>query len=144
MKKGDGPVLEPGMIPTKFKRYIVKEEKKLNELSPEAKVVAAITKCLAIQGTKDGSNYYVAGDRLYCPDINVTSGRATGKSTDQRSSYAASGRFKIGKFVQDALSFGVMAFRLRFRDSEDEMGLPDLTIEEADMNELPRSTPLAS
>lgn len=49
--------------------------------------------------------------------------------------HRASGRFTIGK-IGENLTRGVMEFDIKFRDSKDEMGLPDLVIESAKMEEL--------
>lgn len=129
-----------GMIPTRFKRHIVKSEMKLNDLSPEEKVVAVLTKCLAIQGSKDNANYYVSGKEMYCPEVLVT---GSGKNVHgPTASYSASGRFKAGKAEGDHLRYAVMEFSVRFRDGLDELGLPDLAIEEVTINELPKGSPL--
>lgn len=128
---------DPELIPTRFKQFVHRKGKKrgnLNTLSKEAKVIAALTIALAIQGKRDKKNYYVAGDTIWCPEITET-----GKTGN--CSYKATGRFKIGK-VGESLTFGIMQFSIKFRDSKDEMGLPDLTIEEASIHELNKATPL--
>lgn len=143
VKRGqDNSRLEEGMIPARFRQFVLKKERRLNNLSPEAKVVAALTKCLAMQGQSDGKNYYVAGDQIYCPIVDVTEGSPKKPGGMILNSYSAQGRFKIGKSHGDRLGYGIMEFRLKFRDGEDEMGLPDIVIEEADMSELPRNAPL--
>lgn len=131
-----------GMIPTKFKQTIDRKKRRLRDISPEAKVVAALTKCLAVQSKKDKINYYVAGEELYCPDVRVTEGGPTKRGKPPQRSYAAKGRFKMGRASDDGASFTTIQFDIRFRDSADKMGLPDLTIESADMTELGRGTPL--
>lgn len=143
-KKGD-KVTDPEIIKTKFKRYVEKKGKRrgtLNELTSEAKVSAAITKALAIQSGTDKANYYVASDELWCPKLEVTPGTMDPKTRRRMGSYKAQGRFKLGKLFGDDLSTSMIDFRITFRDSSDEMGLPDLVIEEATMNELPKGTPL--
>ena len=138
----NGPQLEAGMIPTRFKQYVVKKERKLNKLNASAKVVAAITKCLAMQGSGDKKNYYIAGDQMYCPEITETEGAPKKVGGEPQKSYSARGRFKIGKIDGDKLRYSVMEFDLQFRDGENEMGLPDIIIEKADMKELPRNATL--
>ena len=133
---------DDGMIPTKFKQIIDKRTKRIRDVSPQAKVVAALTKCLSVQTRSDKINYYVAGDTLYCPNIKVAEGGPTKKGEIPQRSYAAKGRFKMGRATDNGASFVVIQFDVRFRDSVDEMGLPDLTIESADMKELKRGTPL--
>lgn len=137
IKKGDEQTAEPGMLPTRFKQYVHRKGKrrgKLNKLTPEAKVIAALSKALAIQGKRDKMNYYVDGDKIWCPDITTT-------GEDGKQSIKAKGRFRIGK-VGEGLTFGMMSFNIQFRDSKDEMGLPDLVIESASMTELAKNTPL--
>lgn len=142
-KRSDDKKPANGMIPTKFKQIINKKTRTLRDISPEAKVVAALTKCLAVQtGSDKDMNYYVAGDSLYCPTVNVTSGGPTEKGKTPQRSYAAKGRFKMGRASTNGASFVVIQFDIRFRDSIDTMGLPDLTIESVEMNELKRGTPL--
>jgi hypothetical protein len=140
-KKGD-KLKDPEMIKAKFKRYVDKKKKALNELSSEAKVVAAITKALAMQGEGDKANYYIASEELWCPRLEVTPGNINSKTKQRLNSYRARGRFKVGKLINEELSMGVIDFNISFRDSEDEMGLPDLVIEEASMDELSKSTPV--
>lgn len=145
VKRGTpGPTMQPGMIPSKFRQFVVKKEKRLNNLTPEAKVVAALTKCLSIQGGKDKMSYYVSGDSIFCPEITMTEGAPKKPGGPPQNSYSARGRFKIGKSNGSNLTTGVMEFRIKFRDGQDSMGLPDIVIEEADMNELPRSAPLSA
>lgn len=133
--KGDDKIGDPNEIPTRFKRYVHRKGKrkgKLNQLTPRAKVIAALTKALAIQGKRDRQNYYVHGNSIYCPDIKST-------GDDGKMSVSASGRFTMGK-VGENLTLGVMEFEIKFRDASDEMGLPDLVIESAKMQELPRGS----
>lgn len=125
------------LIPTRFKQFVERKGRgrgELNQLSTESKVIAALNKALAIQSRKDGSNYYVAGDVIWCPDIVVTGQQG-------KQSFKATGRFKIGKAGEN-LTFGMMQFAIKFRDSKDEMGLPDLSIEEASVKELAKNAPL--
>lgn len=133
--KGDDSKNDPNAISTRFKRYVHRKGKrkgKLNTLTPRAKVVAALTKALAIQGKRDRQNYYIHGDDIYCPSITAT-------GEDGKMSVKASGRFTIGK-IGENLTREIMAFDIKFRDSNDEMGLPDLVIESAKMEELPRGS----
>lgn len=126
---------DPNSIPTRFKQYVHRKGKrrgKLNLLTPRSKVIAALTKALAIQGKRDGQNYYIHGDEVYCPSLTAT-------GEDGQMSIRASGRFTIGK-IGENLTRGIMEFDIKFRDSKDEMGLPDLVIESANMEELPRSS----
>ena len=132
---------EGGMISTRFKQFIDRKRKKMNVITPQGKVVAALNKCLALQGQQDGNQYYVAGEELYCPNIAVSEGRRV-PGKERKDSYAASGRFKLGRITKDGVSFAVLGFNVKFRDDTDEMGLPDIVIEEADMSELDRNTPL--
>lgn len=135
IQKGDGAKRDPNEIPTKFKRYVHRKGKrrgKLNELSSSQKLIAALTKALAIQGKRDRQNYYIHGDSVYCKSVTAT-------GEDGKMSVSASGRFTIGK-VGDNLTRGTMEFDIKFRDSKDEMGLPDLIIESASMEELPRGS----
>jgi hypothetical protein len=137
IRKGDDKITEPEMIPTRFKQFVHKKGKrrgKLNQLSPKAKVVAALSKALAIQGKRDKQNYYVDGDKIWCPDITAT-------GDDEKQSIKAKGRFRIGK-IGETLTFGIMSFNITFRDAKDGMGLPDLVIESATMTELDKSAPL--
>lgn len=127
------------MVPTRFRQYVNRRSRRLNEVSPQGKVVAALNKCLAMQGAEDKNNYYVAGNKMYCPTIQSTEAVRDGKKVG---SYSASGRCQVGRLIDDKLSFTVMSFKLRFRDSEDEMGLPDLVIEEASMDDLGRNAPM--
>jgi len=144
VKRGsETKTLAEGMIPTKFKRFLVKKHKRLNILSSEAKVVAAVTRCLAKHSKSTGNTYYINGEEMYCPSITVTEGGPPKQGKLRMDSYAAKGRFKIGKFEGERLRFGVMEFNVRFRDGEDEMGLPDLVIEEVNMKELRRDAPLS-
>ena len=138
----NGPQLEQGMIPTRFKQYVVRKKRSLNTLDAPAKIVAAITKCLALQGKGDQKNYYVAGDEMFCPEITQTEGAPKKPGGEPQRSYSARGRFKIGKIDGDRLRYGMMEFNIKFRDGENEMGLPDIIIEKADMNELPRNAPI--
>jgi len=134
-KKGDKPSVDKSIVPTRFKRHPVGRTGKLNELTPEQKVVAALTKCLAAHGASSGNNYYLSGEEMCCREMSVT-------GDPGKSSYVARGRFKIGKLEDGVLRHGVASFDIQFRDSEDELGLPDLTIERVDMTELPRNSPL--
>jgi hypothetical protein len=138
----NGPQLEPGMIPTRFKQFVIRKKRRLNTLTPEAKVVAALTKCLAMQGSNDKNSYYIAGEEMFCPEITETEGAPKKPGGEPLRSYAAKGRFKIGKVNGEHLRYGVMEFRIKFRDGENEMGLPDIIIESADMNELSRNASL--
>ena len=130
---------DPAIVPTRFKQYVDRRTRKLNEIAPQGKVVAALNKCLAIQGQQDKSNYYIAGEELYCPKLQVNHRREGKKLVG---SYLATGRCRVGRYISDQLSFTMMSFKLKFRDSSDEMGLPDLIIEEADMSDLGREAPL--
>lgn len=133
--KGDDAQRDPNEIPARFKQYVHRKGRrkgKLNQLSPRSKVIAALTKALAMQGKRDSQNYYIHGDSVYCPSITAT-------GDDGRMSVSASGRFTIGK-IGENLTRGVMAFDIKFRDSKDEMGLPDLVIEVAKMEELPKGS----
>lgn len=137
IRRGDEGGKDPGVIPTRFKRYVHRKGKKrgkLNALTPESKLIAALGKALAIQGKRDKKNYYVEGESIWCPDITVT-------GEDGKQSVKAKGRFRIGKIAEN-LTFGVMDFDIRFRDSKDPMGLPDIVIEHASMEELPKDASL--
>lgn len=130
-----------GMIPTRFKTSIDKKKRRPRELDPESKVVAALSKCLTLKSTEDNVQYYIAGDEMYCPSVGVTKSRTDAKKGDQVS-YTAKGRFKAGRVIEGGLSFSMIEFSIKFRDSVDEMNLPDLLIEEADMKELDKNAPL--
>ena len=126
---------DPNRIPTRFKRYAHKKGKRkgrLNSLSPSAKVIAALTKALAIQGKRDRQNYYIHGTDIYCPNL-VSTGE------DGKMSISASGRFTIGK-IGENLTRRTMAFDIKFRDGKDEIGLPDIIIESAKMEELSKGS----
>lgn len=133
--KGDGLEKDQNLIPTRFKRYVHRKGRRrgeLNTLTPQAKVIAALTKALAIQGKRDSQNYYIHGTEVYCPRISIT-------GEDGKMSVSASGRFVIGK-IGENLTRETMEFDIKFRDSKDEMGLPDLVIESAKMGQLPRGS----
>ncbi len=128
----------PNEYPTRFSRFVVKENRRLNELTAPQKVVAAITECLAMQGREDRKNYYVDGDKLVIDHLSTTT---SGELKDGRPirSYTASGSFKIGKIDGEILRRGSMTFNISFKDSEDDMGLDSLEIISAEMNESPHS-----
>lgn len=128
---------DPKMIPTRFKQSIDREAGKLNSLTPQAKVVAAISKALAIQGQRDGKSYYLEGDELYCPQVTVLDTK-----DEEKKVFQAAGRCVVGRLQGEDASNFVIEFDIRFADSEDSMGLPDIKITEATMEELDKTAPL--
>jgi len=138
VNKGSGSSSSSNEHPSRFKRFVVRKDKKLNELTAEQKVVSAITECLAMQGREDGKNYYIDGNTV---TIDKTSVTPSGRRKDGRDamSYSSSGSFRIGKIDGEVLRRGAMTFNLSFKDSEDDMGLDALEIVTAEMSELPLS-----
>ena len=134
---GSGASSDGKMIPTRFTQSIDKDAGKLNNLSSAAKVVAALSKALSMQGKRDGNNYYIDGDELYCPRIVELEGG--GNAPD---SYQAQGRFLAGCIDGDEVSNLVLEFDIRFEDADDEMGLPDLRVTGATIEALEKSAPL--
>ncbi len=135
---GSGGPSDPKMIPTRFSQSIDREAGKLNSLKSGEKVVAAITKALSMQGESDGNNYYIDGDQLYCPSVTVLD-----TDDEEKKLYSASGRVQVGRVQNGSdVSNMMIEFDIRFQDSEDEMGLPDLHITEATLDEIDRTAPL--
>ena len=130
---------DPSLIPTRFKQFVDKKKRRLVELSPASKSVAALNKILSKQSVQEGVAYFVAGDYIWLASMNVTRGTKDGQASN---SYTAKGRSKLGRKTKDGTSFEMAEFELRFRDSTDEMGLPDLSIDEASVQLLDRTAPL--
>ena len=135
----EGP---PELIPTRFAYGVDRQKRQMKDLAPPAKVVAALTKCLAKHSQAEGISFFVSGDNIYCPVINVTPGPTPAKGKYPTNSYSAKGRFQLGRAAKDGASYTMIQFDIAFRDGLDDMGLPDLVIEQANMTDLGRSAPL--
>lgn len=137
--KRGADTVSPNLVPTRFKQVVDKKKKKLVEISPSSKVVAALNKMLSKQSAQEGIAYFIVGESIYMASNSVTEGSKDGKPAN---SYSAKGRAKLGRKTSDGTSFEMAEFTLKFRDGTDDMGLPDLIIEEANIQLLDRSAPL--
>jgi hypothetical protein len=114
----------------------------LRKLSPEQKMLCALRKVLADMstGTRGERRYSVAGTKCRVIDRELTPGAKDGEP----GSYRFRGRCKMGiAHKSGPPSEKMIEFVVSFRDTEDEMGQPDVEyFDETTIEEIDPRTPL--
>jgi len=133
---------DPNLISTRIPRNVDKRKGKLNALTADNKMRSAIGKALSMKSgldDPDGASYFISGDKMY---VTARGGGVQTKK-GEKTTYSASGRFILGKAFKDHVCYFTAEFSITFRDTVDDLGLPDVAVvEPTTIDILPKGTPI--
>lgn len=133
-----GSKTKPGHPTTVSAKVDFKVDPKTKMMKPmpaTQKLICALRKVLA-QMSDSKARYWISDNAVQLTSPLTESG-PSGKAT-----YQASGRARLGVgHANNETSSVVVEFTISFRDSKDDMGLPDVAVDpETEVNQLPPDT----